>query len=117
MKPLTASVSELNNLIAARKLVAGVERFYADDVVMSESFAQSLSGKNANIDRERVFQDGLTKWDATLHESVVDEENGLAFNRWTIEFNHSQFGEGVLRQIAAQTWRDGKVVAESFYKI
>jgi hypothetical protein len=117
MQSLRTSVEELNRLVAGRKLVEGIERFYADDVVMAESFTQSTTGKDANREREQAFVDGLTRWDATLHESVVDENRGIALNRWTIEYEHTQYGPGVLRQIAAQTWQDGKVVHEVFYKM
>ncbi|HEX8170345.1 MAG TPA: nuclear transport factor 2 family protein [Thermoanaerobaculia bacterium] len=111
------AVNELNALVRDKRLVEGIERFYADEVVMEESSSQAMEGRIANRDRERVFQDGLTRWDARLESSVVDEESGLAFNRWTIEYDHSTFGPGVLRQVAAQQWRDGKVVRETFYKI
>jgi SnoaL-like protein len=117
MTPLASAVAELNHLIADKKLIEGIDRFYDDDVVMIESSSQSTAGKPANRDRERVFVDGLTKWNATLHESVIDEANGLVVNRWTIEFDHSQFGAAVLRQIAAQRWRDGRIIEESFYKL
>lgn len=117
MKSLQQDVEELNRLVAEKKLVEGVQRFYAEDVVMAESYAQSTNGKVANIERERAFVDGLTKWDATLHETVVDEDRGLALNRWTIDYEHSQYGPGVLRQIAAQTWQNGKIVHEAFYKL
>lgn len=117
MNELTSAVAELNRLIAGKKLVEGIERFYDDDVVMIESASQKTAGKAANRERERAFVDGLTKWNATLHDSVIDERRGIALNRWTIEYDHGQFGSGVLRQIAAQQWRDGRIVEETFYKI
>jgi SnoaL-like protein len=117
MTALTSAVAELNTLIAGKQLVEGIDRFYDDDVVMIESSSQSTAGKPANRDRERVFVDGLTKWNATLHESVIDETRGIVVNRWTIEYDHAQFGAGVLRQIAAQRWREGRIIEESFYKL
>jgi SnoaL-like protein len=117
MKNLESSVAELNRLVEEKKLVEGIDRFYAENVVMAESASQTTNGKAANLDRERAFVGGLTKWNATLHESVVDAKRGLALNRWTIEFSHREFGDGVLRQIAAQQWQDGRIVHEAFYKI
>ena len=117
MNQIQSSVAELNRLVASKQLLEGIDRYYADDVVMAESSSQATTGKEANRERERAFVDGLTKWDATLHESVVDEKQGLALNRWTIAFQHREFGEGVLKQIAAQQWRDGKIVHEAFYKL
>ncbi|HEX6177374.1 MAG TPA: nuclear transport factor 2 family protein, partial [Thermoanaerobaculia bacterium] len=100
-----------------KKLAEGIERFYADDVEMFESAGESTKGKNANIERERAFESGLTRWDAQLHSSAVDETRGIAYNHWTINFDHAQFGRGVLEQIAVQQWRDGKIVREAFYKL
>ena len=113
-----ATVNELNALVADKNtILAAFDRFYADDVVMSESSTESTAGKRENREREVQFVGGLTKWEARLLDSVVDESRGLDFNRWHIEFEHAAFGAGVLRQISAQQWRDGKIVNESFYKL
>lgn len=114
---LTASIDELNALIRDRKLVEGIERFYADEVVMAESGTQSMTGKIANRERERAFVTGLTRWEPTLHSSAVDEHRGVAYNHWTIPFTHTEYGSGVLEQIAVQQWKDGRIVHEAFYKL
>ena len=112
------AVTDLNTLVANREtILTAFERYYADDVTMHESSAGTTAGKHENREREQQFVSGLTKWNATLLGSAVDSERGLAFNRWHIEFEHTAFGAGVLRQIAAQQWRDGKIVNESFYKL
>jgi len=112
-----AAVDELNQLIRERKLVEGIDSFYADDVVMTESASQSMSGKAANRERERAFVAGLTRWDATLKATAIDEQRGVALNQWTIAFTHSEFGSGVLDQIAVQQWDEGRIVREAFYKL
>jgi hypothetical protein len=114
---LTDSVNALNEMVRQKKLVEGVRRFYADDTAMIESSSESTNGRDANVNREQAFESGLTRWDATLRSSVVDEKQGLAFNRWRIEFDHKEFGSGILDQIAVQEWRDGRIVRESFYKL
>ena len=84
---------------------------------MSESLTQSTNGKDANLERERAFEGGLTRWDAKLHSSVVDETNGTVMNEWTIDFDHAAWGPGKMQQVAVQRWRDGRIVQESFYKL
>lgn len=108
---------ELNELVRQKKLVEGIERYYDDEVVMIESSSQTTVGKSANLERERAFEAGLTRWEAKLHASIVDDERHLAFNHWTIHYDHEQYGSGVLEQIAVQQWRHGKIVREAFYKL
>lgn len=114
---LEAQVKQLNQLIVDRKLVDAIDHFYADDVVMSESLSQAMSGKEANRARERAFVDGLTAWDARLLSSAIDEANGTALNEWILDFNHTEYGAAKLHQVAVQRWRDGRVVSEAFYKL
>jgi len=77
----------------------------------------TMAGKTANRDRESAFQNGLSRWDAKLVSSAVDETSGTALNEWVIDFAHDRFGAGTLRQVAVQKWRDGRVVHETFYKM
>ena len=114
---LTRSVQQLNELVVNKQLVDGIERFYADDVAMVESGGEPMVGKLANRERERAFEGGLTQWNARLLASAVDEQNGTALNQWSIDFAHEQWGNGTLNQVAVQTWREGKIVHEAFYKI
>ena len=116
-KTLRESIHELNELVRQRRLSEGVERFYDADVVMIESSSEETRGKAENIARERIFEAGLKRWDAVLNATVVDERSGIAFNHWTIHFDHSEFGNGILEQIAMQQWRDGRIVREAFYKL
>ena len=112
---LETKVRELNTLIEQRQLLQGIETFYADDVVMAENGSET-AGKEANRERETVFVEGLTKWDAQLLASAVDEERGVALNHWQLTFHHQQWGDASFRQVAVQQWRDGRIVRETFYK-
>lgn len=113
---LELNVRKLNELIQQKRLVDGIEAFYADDVAMVEAGAEPMVGKAANRDRELAFEGGLKSWKATLLASAVDESNGTALNQWAIDFEHEQWGAGALRQVAVQQWRDGRIVHEAFYK-
>lgn len=114
---LTQSVQQLNALVIDKQLVHGIDRFYADDVVMVEAGGEPMAGKEANRAREEVFEGGLTKWTARLHSSAVDESTSTALNEWTLDFEHAQYGAGTMRQVSVQKWRDGWIVHEAFYKL
>ena len=113
---LSESVDHLNELIVQRKLVDGIDIFYADDVAMVEAGGEPMIGRDANRERERAFEEGLTAWNAHLLASAVDESTGTAFNEWVIDYDHAAWGAGTLRQVAVQKWRDGQIVREVFYK-
>jgi hypothetical protein len=114
---LDQSVRELNQLIVDKQLVHGLERFYADEVVMIESGGAATAGKDANRERERAFEGGLTRWEPKLIASAVDETSGTALNEWVLDYTHEQWGSAQMRQVAVQKWRDGRIVQESFYKL
>lgn len=55
---LELSVKKLNELIAQKRLVDGLDAFYADDVAMVEAGGTPMVGKQANLDRERSSKAG-----------------------------------------------------------
>ncbi|HYH08176.1 MAG TPA: nuclear transport factor 2 family protein [Thermoanaerobaculia bacterium] len=114
---LNESVRALNELILQKQLVHGIDRFYADDVVMIEGGGETMAGKDANRERERAFEGGLTRWEPKLVASAVDETSGTALNEWILDYSHEQWGSAQMRQVAVQKWRDGRIVHESFYKL
>lgn len=114
---LELNVRKLNELVQQKRLVDGIDAFYADEVAMVESGGEPMIGRDANRAREEAFQRGLKSWNATLLASAVDETRGTALNQWSIDFEHEQWGAGVLNQVAVQQWRDGRIVHEAFYKI
>ncbi len=114
---LSLSVQQLNRMIEQRQILEAFDRYYAPDVVMVEAGGEPMTGYDANRSRETAFVGGLTKWNARLHSSAVDEITGTALNQWTIEFDHEQYGAATLVQVAVQQWRDGRIVHESFYKL
>lgn len=114
---IRTSVDDLNRLVAQRQLLEGFDRYYAPDVVMLGNGEPATVGKEANLEREKVFVGGLRKWDAKLIASTVDDERGLAMNEWELAFTHEAWGDINVRQVAVQQWRAGQIVHEAFYKL
>ncbi len=89
------------------------DRYYADDVVMSENGADERVGKAANRAYEEAFVNGVTFHGAEVGEVIVDGDRCAV--EWVFDLT-PKGGERVQqRQVAVQVWRDGKVVRETFY--
>ena len=89
------------------------DRYYADDVVMSENGVDPREGKAANREYEKAFVDGVTFHGATLGEVIVDGDRAAV--EWTFDLT-PRGGERVQQhQVALQVWRGDQIVRETFY--
>ena len=95
-------------------IVDTFERWYADDVEMSENGADPCVGKDANREREQAFAASVAAWHGAEAHAVVIEGDRAAIE-WTLDFTPKGGARSAIRQMSLQTWRDGKVVREAFY--
>ena len=99
--------------ILAGDILGTFDRYYADDVVMSENGVDDRVGKAANREYEEAFVDGVTFHGAEVGEVLVDGDRSAI--EWTLDFTPNGGDRVVQKQVAVQRWRDGKVVRETFY--
>ena len=99
--------------IAKGEILETFDRFYADDVVMSENGVDERVGKAANRSYEEAFVGGVEFHGAEVGAVIVDGDRAAI--EWTFDFTPKGAERVVQRQVAVQTWRDGKVVRETFY--
>lgn len=113
MSDTRALVQQVIDGILAGQLLETFDRFYDDEVVMSENGGDERVGKAANRQYEEAFVNGVTFHAAEAGRVLVDGEQAAV--EWTFDLT-PQGGERVVqRQVALQTWRGGKVVREDFY--
>lgn len=106
--------AELNSLIRAGRALEGLERFYADDVVMQENLASPTVGKAANRDRERTFYGAVDRVnEVTLHSAA--QAGATTFSEWTFDLVLKDGTPVRLNEVTVRRWRDGRVVHERFY--
>jgi len=89
------------------------DRWYADDVVMSENGADERAGKATNRAYEEAFVNGVVFHGARVGRVIVDGDQAAV--EWTFELTPKGGTRTTQRQVAVQTWRDGRVVREDFY--
>ncbi len=114
---LRAKVDDLNAKILEGKILEAFDQYYAEDVVMEEDDVRR-EGFEANREYEEQFVNGLTEFRAAEIKSIaVNEEDGVAFIEWYMDFTLEGVGDVEQQQTAVQYWEDGKIVHEKFYKI
>ena len=89
------------------------DRYYADDVVMSENGTDERVGKDANRAYEEAFVNGVTFHGAEVGTVVVDGDRSAV--EWVFDLTPDGGDRVLQKQVAVQTWQDGRIVREVFY--
>ena len=89
------------------------ERYYADEVVMSENGLEDRVGKDVNREYEKAFVANVEFHGASVGRVAVDGDHAAV--EWVFEMTPKGGERITQRQVAFQTWKDGKVVREVFY--
>jgi ketosteroid isomerase-like protein len=105
-------------MIQHGQLLEAFERFYADDIVMTEYGEAPRVGKEANRAFEQQFVQNLEAvHGGELRGLAVDEATGLVVAEWFFDVTHRQWGRIQFRQWAIQYWQRGQIVRETFIPI
>lgn len=100
--------------ITSGRLMEVFERYYADDVVMSENGAEDPArvGKDNNRAYEQYFVDHA-EWHGVSVGPVIADGDVTAYQMWMDMTFHGVRSQR--DQLAVQTWKDGQIVKETFY--
>ena len=89
------------------------DRYYDDDVVMTENGVDTRVGKPTNREYEQAFVEGVEFHNAEVGTVIVDGDRAAV--GWTLEFTPRGGTRVTQRQVALQQWREGRIVREDFY--
>jgi hypothetical protein len=109
-----ANLMELLNGLSTGRLMEVFDKFYADDIVMSENGSDDPSrhGKEKNRAYEAYFA-AHAEWHGARLGPVLADGDHTAYGMW-MDFTLN--GQRITRdQWSVQTWRDGQIVHEAFY--
>ena len=117
---LRQKVDALNQQILNGEILDAFEKYYHEDVVMSDNNQDHRRGKDRNREHEKQFVGGIKAFHgAEIKSSAVNEtgpDSGTAFTEWFMHFDHEAYGDDTkLEQVAVQEWKDGQIVRETFY--
>ena len=111
---LRSRVQDLVAYVVQGRILEAFEEFYADDVVMQENTAPPTVGKAANRDREKEFVASVAQVHEVDARSIIVDGNQAAIY-WVFDYTGKNGVRVRMDQIAHQTWRDGRIVAERFF--
>ena len=105
---------QLNTMIVEGKALEAFEKFYADDCKMQEGLGDIREGKALNREYEEKFFSSVAEVHSlTVHGQGASEDR--SYSEWTYDLTFKDGNRIQLNQVAARTWKDGKVVYERFY--
>jgi hypothetical protein len=105
---------ELNQQIQSGAILAALERFYADEVVMQENSDVPKIGKEACRNAERAVLDAVEQFHGVrLLGNAVNGDT--SYSEWEFDATYKGAGRVKLTQVAARRWKDGLIVHERFY--
>ncbi|MDY7095136.1 MAG: nuclear transport factor 2 family protein [Acidobacteriota bacterium] len=99
--------------ILAGKILETFDEHYADDVVMSENGQDERVGKQACREYEVAFVENVEFHGAKAGLVLVDGDHAAV--EWEFDLTPAGGERVVQKQVALQTWKDGKIVREVFY--
>ncbi len=107
--------NELNKMILDGKGMDAFEKFYADEVSMTEPTGDPPRvGKEACRKSEQDFYSNIEEFHGAklLSNSVGD---GVTFSEWIYDFKLKGQPRIQIQEVARRRWKNGKVVDERFY--
>ncbi len=106
--------NELNRMVRDGRILDAFNRFYAENVEMSENDGLPTVGKEANRRREEAFLASVEAFHGSTLGSVA-VSNGTSFSEWTLDLTFRGAPRARIHQVAVRTWESGQVVAERFF--
>ncbi len=99
--------------ILSGEILATFDKYYADDVIMSENGTGPRVGKAVNREYEVKFVESMEFHGAEVGTILID--GNMAAVEWTFDVTPKDGERMKMRQVALQTWNDGKIEREVFY--
>ncbi len=96
------------------KAMEAFERFYADDVVITEGAQEACFGKDANRKREQEWMDKIVSHN-NMELLCVAYGEDLALSEWQVDFEHKDAGHVKGKQVCVTRFQVGKVCDQRFY--
>ncbi len=114
MSDVQSIETELNEMILAGRGMEAFEKHYAEDCVMQENVDAPREGKDACRAYEEAFFANIAEFHGAelLASSVAGDRS---YSEWVFDCTFKDGTRMRNTQVAARTWRDGKVVREQFF--
>ncbi len=112
--PSRTRVNDLITRVQQGAILEAIEEFYADDVTMQENRQPPTIGKAANRERERAFLASVARLHESRAPSILIDGDRVVIH-WILDYTATDGTRYSLDQLAFQTWRGDRIVAERFF--
>ena len=99
--------------ILSGKIIDTFDKYYADDVVMTENGEGERVGKTACRNYEVDFVNRFEFHNASVGRTLIQGDDAAI--EWTFELTPKGGSRQTQKQVALQTWKNGKIIREDFY--
>ena len=112
---LKEKTQEIYDLIGQGKLLDAFDKYYADDVVMTEPRG-TWESKTACREHEVQFLGMVKEFHGMEVKAITsDEEAGIVMHETSMDVTFHDGNRVNMEQAGVQRWKDGKIVHERFY--
>lgn len=107
-------IHEMLDYIREGRIMAAMQEFYADDVVMEEPTYGKTVGLPANLEREQKFVDSVKEFKGFSAENVATGDD-VSFYENVMDWVDLNGNDIHVEQVSVAKWKNGKIVQERFY--
>jgi hypothetical protein len=113
---VTQQNSDLNAFVSKGDMTAAINEFFADNSVTIDHTAVTLSSKKEHLAKMEGFLGSIAKVNGiTKHAELAGDD--ISFSEYTFDFDMKDGSKILWHEILRRTWKDGKVIEESYFKL
>lgn len=112
--PSIERVQQLVGYVEEGRIIEAIDEFYGDGVRMQDNNQPPTAGKEANLQRERLFVGSIAEIHENRARSVLVDGDRVAIH-WNLEFTTNEGRRLRFDQVSLQRWEDDRIVDERFY--
>ena len=112
---LREKTQDIYNLVGQGKLLEAFDKYYADNVVITEPRG-TWEGKVKCRAHEEEFLSMVKEVHGMEVKAITsDEEAGIVMHETSMDVTFQDGNRVNMEQVGVQKWKDGKIVHERFY--
>ena len=112
---LKEKTQDIYQMIGSGQLLDAFEKYYSDDVVMTEPMG-TREGKVACKAYEEQFLNNIQEFHGLEVKAITsDEEAGVVIHETAMDVTFKDGNRIQMEQTGVQRWKDGQIIHERFY--
>jgi limonene-1,2-epoxide hydrolase len=112
---LKEKTQDIYNMIGEGKLLEAFDKYYADNIVMTEPRG-TREGKATCREYEEQFLDSVQEFHGMEVKAIAaDEDAGVSFHETTMDVTFKDGNRVNMEQVGVMRWENGKIIHERFY--